>query len=560
MIKSLSISNYALIDSLNIEFNKGFTVLTGETGAGKSIILGALSLILGARADAKTVKEGETKCVIEGEFDLSYYDLEEYFKNNDLEYDNAHCIIRRELYSSGKSRAFINDSPVQLQQLRGLTGNLIDIHSQHHNLLLGDANFQMKVIDVLAGNSNLLNDYKKEFLSYKLIETELKQLKESLSKSLEEADYLKFQFNQLEEANLKSGELEILEEELKTLSNVEDIKASLFSIFSILDNSDGGIVSLLKDASHKAASLKRIYNKADEIFERIESDYIDLKDLTSEIEYLQDSIEFEPEKMEQIKERLDLLYNLQQKHRVNNIDELIDIRESLRIKIDNIDNSDEKINQKEKSLEKQRNTLILIGKKLSDRRYKTAETFSKNLVTSIQPLGMPNVQFEVVWSEKKNFDDTGLDNISYLFSANKKKSLMPIVEVASGGEISRLMLVIKSLIANNASLPTIIFDEVDTGVSGEIADKMGDIMKDMSVYMQVVTISHLPQVAAKGDNHFKVYKEDNDYGTSTHIISLSDNERIDEIARMLSGAVLTDQARENARVLLSHNKNTHNIL
>ena len=554
MIKSLSIKNYALIDSLNIRFDKGFTVLTGETGAGKSIILGALSLILGARADAKTVKEGETKCVIEGEFDLSYYDLEDYFKENDLDYDNAHCIIRRELFSTGKSRAFINDSPVPLQQLKALMGNLIDIHSQHHNLLLGDTVFQLRVIDAIAGNNNLISDYKKQYKEYKKTETELKQMKEALDKSLEEADYLRFQFEQLEEANLTEGEQVQMEEEIRILSNAEDIKQSLYAILSILDNSDGGVISLLKDASGRASSLKKIFSIAEDIAERLDSDYIDLKDLVNEIEDAQDSIEFNPERMDIIRERLDLLYNLQQKHRVSSVDELIEIRETLRKKISSIDNSDENIAKQEKLLKDKEEKTLKVGKKLSAKRTEVSKRFASDLMKTIQPLGMPNARFEVELTEKKTFDENGLDNISYLFSANKKNSLMPVVDVASGGEISRLMLVIKSLIASNASLPTIIFDEVDTGVSGEIADKMGDIMKRMSGFMQVVTISHLPQVAAKGDNHFKVYKTDNEHGTSTHIVQLSPDERVDEVARMLSGAVLTEQAKENARVLIAQNK------
>lgn len=554
MIKSLSITNYALIDSLNIEFNKGFTVLTGETGAGKSIILGALALILGARADAKSVKEGESKCIIEGEFDLSYYDLEDYFKENDLDYDNAHCIIRRELFSTGKSRAFINDSPVQLQHLRGLTGNLIDIHSQHHNLLLGDSSFQLRVIDALAGNNKALVQYRSEYKRYKKIEADLKQMKEALDKSLEEADYLRFQFEQLEEAKLNPGEQEQMEDEIKTLSNAEEIKQALYAIHSLLDSADGGVISLLKEASGKASSLKRIFSRAGDIADRLESDYIDLKDLANEIEYAQEDVEFDPEKMTMINERLDLLYNLQQKHRVSSVEELITIRETLREKINGIDNSDEKIAEQEKLLHDQEGRVITLGKELSLKRAETSASFAANLIKTIQPLGMPNARFKVELTQKSKFDENGLDNISYLFSANKKQSLMPVVDVASGGEISRLMLVIKSLIANNASLPTIIFDEVDTGVSGEIADKMGDIMKRMSAFMQVVTISHLPQVAAKGDNHFKVYKTDNENGTSTNIVSLSLQERIDELARMLSGAVLTEQAKENARVLMGQNK------
>ena len=553
MIISLNINNFALIDSLDIKFNKGFTVLTGETGAGKSIILGALSLILGSRADAKSVKDGETKCVIEGEFDISGYNLNSFFDENDIDYDNGHCIIRRELYATGKSRAFVNDTPAPLSLLKILTGSIIDIHSQHQNLLLGENLFQLRVLDILSHNESLIENYKKEYNAYKKLIAELATVKEEAKASGQESDYLNFQFQQLSEANLKEGEQEELEQEVNILNNAEDIKSTLFSILSILENSDGGIIPILKDANNRINSLRNIYSKISDIAERLESDYIDLKDLAKEIDHMQDSVTFDPARLEFIRERLDLLYSLQQKHHVSTEAELIQLFKDIEIKLENISGFDERIEQLEKELTDQKNKCLALANQLSEKRKQTAKIFTEQLINKMQPLGMPNIRFKVDFSEKINFDETGIDNISFLFSANKNQTLLPVADIASGGEVSRLMLVIKSLIASNSSLPIIIFDEVDTGVSGEIADKMGDIMKEMSKCMQVITISHLPQVAGKGDNHYKVYKEDTEESTTTHIVQLTKDERIDELARMLSGSILTEQARDNARVLLKNN-------
>lgn len=551
MIRSLNIRNYALIDSLNIELEKGFSVLTGETGAGKSIILGALSLILGQRADARAVKDGETKCVIEGTFDLSNYHLEPFFQENDLEYDAEHCIIRRELYATGKSRAFINDIPVSLTQLKTLGASLIDIHSQHQNLLLGEDTFQLRVIDTLAGNEEIISAYREEYSRYKQLNTELRVLIDKASRNKEEADYLRFQLDQLSEAALKEGEQTELEQELETLTHAEDIKSTLYVIFQLLDRMDGGVLQDLKDASNRANALRSLYPKVEEIAERLQSDYIDLKDLAKEVEYLQEAVSFDPVRLSWLQERLDVLYRLQQKHHVSSETELITLREQIAEKLENIDNSDERIASLRKQIEIQTKRMEDVAHLLSEKRKQAAAIFSQNLMEGVKPLGMPNVRFEVAFHAKGTYDETGGDVIRFLFSANKNQTLMPVAEIASGGEISRLMLVIKSLIASATALPTIIFDEIDTGVSGEIADKMGDIMRKMSHYMQVLTISHLPQVAGKGETHFKVFKKDNEHTTSTHIVRLSDQERVEEIARMLSGSVLTEQAIENARVLLN---------
>ncbi len=551
MITSLSIRNFALIDSLSIDFSAGFSVVTGETGAGKSIILGALSLILGARADVRAIKDGTAKCVIEGVFDLSKYDLRSFFQQADLEYDEQQCILRRELQSSGKSRAFINDTPVSLNQLKLLGSSILDIHSQHQNLLLGEDHYQLMVIDTLAQNKAILADYVKEYTIYKQIQTELRLLQERLSKGREELDYLRFQFEQLDEAELQDGEQIQLESELETMSHVEEIKQALFATTQLLDNEQGGIISALRDASNRMQSVASLYTPSEELAERLQSNYIDLKDLLKELESQQDDVVYDPERHVWLQERLDQLYRLEQKHHVQTDTELIALRDEMLTRLDQIDQSDDAIAALESKIAKQKTIMQELALLLSSRRKEAAHTFASSLVERLQPLGMPNVRFDVQFTNKQLFDETGLDSIQFLFSANKNQTLMPVVDIASGGEISRLMLVIKSIIAHTTSLPTIIFDEIDTGVSGDIADKMGLIMHQMSKYMQVITISHLPQVASRGDEHFKVYKIDTEDSTQTHIQKLSPKERVDEIARMLSGSEMTEQALSNAQALLN---------
>lgn len=551
MLKSLHIKNYALIDSLDIDFMKGFSVITGETGAGKSIILGALSLILGQRADIKSIKQGESKCVIEGIFDVSEYDLKAFCEEKDIEYDQESYIIRREILSTGKSRAFINDSPVTLNDLKELGDQLIDIHSQHQNLLLSDNRFQMQVIDILAGNMQLLKEYQKSFKEYKSAEKALKELMEAAQKSKEEEDYLRFQYEALHDASLSNGEQEELESELETLNHAEDIKTALFKIHTLLSDDDRGIVSQLKDALNTSHSLTRIYPKAEDIVKRTEAAYIDLKDLSSDMERRAEDVEFNPERLAFIESRLDLIYSLQKKHRVSSVSELIDIYRELASKLQEIDSSEEQIEARRKEVHSKSEKMLGLAENLSDRRLAEIPNIEKDLVSKIAYLGMPNVQFKCEAVAKEQPDLSGQDDLLFLFSANKNAALQPVSDVASGGEISRLMLCLKSMIAGATSLPSIIFDEIDTGVSGEIADKMGFIMQEFGQNMQVIAITHLPQIAARGANHYKVYKSDEAETTVTNLIRLSESDRITEIARMLSGATLTDAAIQNAKVMLS---------
>lgn len=551
MLKSLFIKNFVLIDSLDIQFNNGFSVITGETGAGKSIILGALSLVLGQRADGKSIKSGSDKCVIEAVFDLSKYQLEPFFLTHELEYDAESCILRRELYASGKSRAFVNDSPVSLTIMRELGARLIDIHSQHQNLLLGDNRFQLKVVDVMAENEILLIMYKKEFSRYQSLRRELDKVKEQSQKAKEEEDYLRFQLDQLEEANLSEGEQEELEREQDTLTHAEEIKGALYRVHEQLDGDEFGAVQLLKDALSTLDSLGRYYPKSHEISERLRSAYIDLSDLASEMDSLKDDIEFNPDRLEMVNERLNTIYTLQQKHKANSVDELIEIRDRYREQLSEIGSFDERIEQLQGELDASYSELLQQASVLSEQRRIASEAMSARLVSMIAPLGMPNTRFRIDILRREEPDSDGMDDIRFMFSANKSIELQPVAQTASGGEISRLMLCIKAMIAGFTALPTIIFDEVDTGVSGDIADKMGDIMRELGNKMQVFAITHLPQIAAKGRSHYFVYKRDIEERTVTSIKSLEGNERVKEVARMLSGASLTEASLANAKDLLT---------
>ena len=549
MLKSLYIKNYALIDSLEIDFESGFSVITGETGAGKSIILGALSLILGQRADAKSIKQGESKCIIEGYFDISDYNLKDFFESHEIDYDSS-CLLRRELLSTGKSRAFINDTPVTLGDLKELGSQLIDIHSQHQNLLLGDVRFQMQIVDILAGNRKILKEYQGAFNDYKKAQKALDELKRLLQKGKEEEDYFRFQYESLKTAALKAGEQEELEEELGTLNHAEEIKTALYKIHSLLTDDEHGIVLELKESLSTSQSLQKVYPKSEDIIHRLETSYIDLKDLGTEVERMGESIEFDPERLSFIQTRLDTIYTLQKRHSVDSVSELIAIYEDLGHKIESIDSSDEQLQTLEKDLHVKSEKMFALAEQLTDTRLAVADRFEKELVEKVAYLGMPNVQFkcEIVAEEQPNI--YGMDDLLFLFSANKNIPLQPVAEIASGGEISRLMLCLKSMIAGATALPTIIFDEIDTGVSGEIADKMGIIMKDMGTKMQVIAITHLPQIAARGKAHYLVYKSDNEQTTTTNLSRLSDKERLEEIARMLSGTTMTDAAIQNAKALL----------
>lgn len=550
MLRSLYIKNYALIDSLEIDFESGFSVITGETGAGKSIILGALSLILGQRADAKSIKQGESKCIIEGSFDVSAYSLQAFCDEKGIEYDPESYILRREIYSTGKSRAFINDSPVTLGDLKDLGGQLIDIHSQHQNLLLADDHFQMQVVDTLAKNIDLLKDYQQAFKRYKQSEKALQDLKESAQKSQEEEDYLRFQYEALREAALVEGEQQELESEQETLTHAEDIKSALYKISVLLSDDERGIVPALKDSLNTVHTLEKVYSRANIIFERLNSSYIDLKDLSAEVERFAEDVEFDPERLSVIASRLDLIYSLQKKHRVSSVGELLEIYQELEQKIQNIDSFEQQIETLQKEVAVNRTASDKLAQKLSTQRKSAAKGIEKSLIEKISVLGMPNIQFQCSITPKQHADITGVDKLEFLFSANKNVPLQPVAEIASGGEISRLMLSLKSMIAGATALPSIIFDEIDTGVSGEIADKMGQIMLEFGQNMQVIVITHLPQIAAKGKTHYKVYKLDAKGITTTNLRKLTNDERLSEIAGMLSGSTVTDAAVQNAKVML----------
>ena len=553
MIKKLSIRNYTLIDELNIEFNSGFSVITGETGAGKSIILGALSLILGQRADLKSLKRTDEKSVIEGLFDISSYHLQSFFEENELDYDAKECILRREILPSGKSRAFINDTPVSVTQLKSLGEQLIDIHSQHQNLLLADSHFQLRVVDTMAGNFSLLSDYQREYRSWHELLREYARLQDENRSGREEEDYLRYQLSQLEEAQLKEGEQEELEVEQQTLQHVEEIKGELAVIQGFFHEEETGVVPLLNAALSKMKSLSRLYPEIDELVGRIESDYIDLKDIASSVDHSQDSLSVDPDRLSWVENRLDIYYSLQQKHRVSTTVELLALRDSFADKLTRIENFDEELSELRRKIEVQERRVSELVGKLSSERRKAADQISRTLTERVKPLGMPHLRFEIEISPRQQYDENGGDIIRFLFSANKNQPLQSVSEVASGGEISRLMLSLKALIAHAMALPSIVFDEVDTGVSGEIADKMAGIMREMAECMQVISITHLPQVASLGQTHYRVYKSDTETSTATYLIKLSEKERIEEIARMLSGSSLTAAALDNARELLKRN-------
>lgn len=552
MLQHLHIQNYALIDQLDIDFGQGFSVITGETGAGKSIILGAIGLLLGQRADTKSIKAGATKCIIEAHFDLSAYNMKEYFEENELEYDEDECILRRELSASGKSRSFINDVPAQLCQMKELGEQLIDVHSQHQNLLLGKESFQLSIVDIMASDTKELDSYKATYNRWKDLSVKLKQLIEEAEKNRTDQDYISFQLEQLEALNLREGEQEELETEAERLTHAEEIKNNLYAAEQYLNPNEGtGVLSALKDAGRHLRDIARVFPIADELQERIESCLIELKDIHNEIESAQDDVEFNPARLDQVNDRLNAIYTLEQKHHVQTEEELITLTQDLREKLDAITSYDERIEELTSEKQQVYNLLVTQAKELSQLRKEAGIRIEKSLTEQLIPLGMPNVQFHIEFIPRQEPDATGMDNINFLFSANKNGQLQNIAHVASGGEIARVMLSLKALITGAVKLPTIIFDEIDTGVSGKIAERMAFIMKEMGQSdRQVISITHLPQIAAVGATHYRVYKEDTDEGTTSHLIRLSEEERITEIAHMLSGENLTDAAIKNARELL----------
>ena len=553
MLQSIHIQNYALIESLDIDFHSGFSVITGETGAGKSIILGAIGLLVGQRADIKAIRTGATKCIVEAKFNLTSYHLEEFFQEHDLEYEDGECILRRELLASGKSRAFINDTPASLVQMKALGEKLIDVHSQHQNLLLNHEEFQMSVLDILAHDEIQFDEYKILYKEYKQTSRELAALIEQAEKNRQDEDYIRFQVVQLEEANLQSGEQEELEQEAETLSHAEDIKAGLYKIDQMIASGETTLLSVAKDCIHTFQGIARVYAPAQEWIDRINSCYIELKDLSQEIAHASEEVEFNPSRLDYVNERLNMIYTLQQKHHVSTTEELITITNDLRKKLDEITSSDDRIDELTRHKEDLYDKVKTSARLLTNARTIAAKEIEKQMQAYLVPLGMPNVRFAVQLSPRKEPDASGMDSVSFLFSANKNGTLQDVASIASGGEIARVMLSLKAMIAGAVQLPTIIFDEIDTGVSGSIAEKMALIMQDMGkADRQVISITHLPQIAARGTHHYKVYKEDTDTGTNSHIRPLDNEERINEIAHMLSGATLTEAALNNARALLNN--------
>lgn len=550
MLKQLYIKNFTLIDELNISLYPGFSVITGETGAGKSIILGAIGLLLGNRADSKAIKAGRDRCVIEAHFDLSRYGMQKFFDDNDIDYDADDTIIRRELTAAGKSRAFINDTPVPLTRMRELGEQLVDIHSQHQNLLLQKEDFQLNVVDIIAQDADQLKVYQKEYYAYRKAKELLEELKAEIAKNRENEEFMRFQHKELDDANLQEGELEQLEQEAETLSHSEDIKTALYEADNALSGDDDSILDKLKNATHQLENICDVYPSMADVAGRMQSSYIELKDIAQEISSSVDHVEFDPNRLDAINTRLDKLYTLQQKFHVETVTELIATRDRIAEQLSHIDNGDEDIEEKEKEVA----ALLAKAEKqaalLTSIRQKSAKAIEKEMKGRLIPLGIPNVRFEIAFAEKP-LSGNGADKVSFLFSANKSTQLQPVSQVASGGEIARVMLSLKAMISGAVKLPTIIFDEIDTGVSGKIAEKMADIMEEMGLQnRQVLSITHLPQIAAKGSHHYKVLKEETENGTISHMKELNNQERIEEIAQMLSGSDITQAALANAKELL----------
>lgn len=556
MLRHLYIQNYALIETLDIDLESGFSVITGETGAGKSILLGAIGLLLGQRADIKAIRNGAQRCVIEATFDLHDFHMEGLFEEMDIDFDGKECIIRRELTAAGKSRAFINDTPAGLAQLKLLGESLIDIHSQHQNLLLAKENFQLNVLDILAKNQADLREYTDVYQQFRTAEKKLEEAIENAKQEQNNQDYLEFQLQQIEEANMKEGEDEELEQEQQTLEHAEEIKTNLYMANDLLQGDGNNVLQLLRTAGHKLEDISAVFSSASELASRIESCRIELKDVAEELESEAEDVEFNPARQAYVEERLSLIYELEHKHHVESVAELLSIAAELKDKLNSITHSEENIAELKAYKDELESKVKKEAKKLSDKRKETAKAFEKAMCESLIPLGMPNIQFSVDIAQKTQPDSTGIDKVTFLFSANKNGTLQPISQVASGGEIARVMLSLKALISGATSLPTIIFDEIDTGVSGQIAERMAYIMKKMGEKdgRQVISITHLPQIASMGTHHYRVYKKDSDDATNSHIDLLNTEERVEEIAHMLSGATITEAALDNARTLLNINK------
>lgn len=550
MLKHLYIKNFALIDILDIDLYPGFSVITGETGAGKSIVLGAIGLLLGQRADLKTLKQGADRCVIEAHFDLSRYQMEAFFEENDIEYDAEDCIIRRELTAAGKSRAFINDTPVQLSMLKELGERLVDVHSQHQNLLLNKQDFQMSVLDIIADDAKQLTAYQESYDAYHQAANELEALKEEIERNRQNVDFLQFQYQELADARLQPGEQEELEQKSETMTHSEEIKSALYEADNALQADETGIVTQLRSAMNALKGIGRVLPEAEELATRMDNTYIELKDIAGEVSGLMDDVDFDPAELDTVNERLDHLYDLQKKYHAEDTEALIAQRDSLQQQLENLDNSDEALREREQQVAQLKTQCQQLADALTKLRTKAAKTVEKEMQQRLVPLGMPNIRFQISITQE-GLAANGQDKVAYLFSANTSTPLQPVSQVASGGEIARVMLALKAMISGAVKLPTIIFDEIDTGVSGKIAEKMAEIMHEMGSHeRQVISITHLPQIAALGAAHYKVEKEETALGTTSKMALLTPEERITEIAQMLSGSKVTDAAIQNAKQLL----------
>ena len=550
MLKQLYIKNFTLIDELDIEFHSGFSVITGETGAGKSIILGAIGLLLGQRADSKSIKTGADKCVIEAHFDLSRYPMQDFFDENEIEQDAADTIVRRELTSAGKSRAFINDTPVSLSMLKELGEQLVDIHSQHQNLLLQKQDFQLNVVDIIANDQKELAGYQQTYSELQAIKSQLQTLKDDIERNRQNLDFLQFQYEELNNANLTEGEQEELEQQNETMEHAEDIKTALYEADNALYGEQAGGVSQVRTALNALKGISKVMPKTAELAERLESCRIELKDIADEVSSLLEDTDFDPAELEHIQARLDRLYELEKKYHVDTVEELISQRDELKQKLSNIENSDEALAELEAKYKQLTAQCQKQADVLTKLRQKAGKSIEEQLRQRLIPLGMPNVRFETNIA-KGELTKNGQDAVSFLFSANTSTPLQPVAQVASGGEIARVMLSLKAMISGAVKLPTIIFDEIDTGVSGKIAEKMADIMQEMGqTERQVISITHLPQIASKGAHHYRVSKEETPKGTISRMVELSQDERINEIAQMLSGSDISEAAIANAKQLL----------
>ena len=551
MLKHISIRNFALIERVEVDFSAGFSVITGETGHGKSVFLGAISVLLGQRSDAKSVREGADRCVIEGSFDISDFALQGWFGENDLDYDSE-CIVRREVAATGRSRAFVNDTPVSVAQLKELGTRLMDIHSQHQNLLLGDAGYQLRVLDTLSGNKSLLDGYRLQYDAYRSMNGELKKLKEALENSRRDEEWLRFQLDELNAAALKDGEVEELEQEVSELSHAEEIQGALYGACTSIDGDGNSLLQALREGANALSRISPHYSAAEELAGRLENCYIELKDCCSEMEQCAGRVHYSPDRLEFVERRLAMIYDLQKKHRAGAVGELLALAASFAERLDRIECGDDDIRSLQRRIDELGKELANVAGKITKVRKESAQKLQTEMVSMLVNLGMPMIRFEVDFAATDGFTPQGCDTVTFLFSANSSSVPQPLCDVASGGEMARVMLALKSLVASSTNQPTLIFDEVDTGVSGVLAERMGRMMQQMGrASRQVLSITHLPQVAALGLRHYKVHKEETANGTVTDIVELEQQERVREIAQMMSGEVLTDAAISAANLLLS---------